>query len=63
MEFIKNLDKKQKFTILGIAAIILVFIMISIVTLITRAGKIATTVQFAPYAATVKLNDTAVKNI
>ena len=62
MEFIKNLDKKQKFTILGIAAIILVFIMISIVTLITRAGKIATTVQFAPYAATVKLNDTAVKN-
>lgn len=58
----KNLTTKQKqygIVTLGILALIIFF---SAITLIGRIGKVATTVQFAPYAAKVSLNGKKIKN-
>lgn len=59
---LKNLSQGQKITILIIAILFAFIALYSIVTLVSRAGKIGVDVYFAPYAAKVTLNGTPVKN-
>ena len=62
MDILKNLNKKQKLRIIAVLIVFVLLIIIAIVILISRAGKIATTVQYAPYKATVIVNGKKVKN-
>ncbi len=60
--FLKNLSQGQKITLLIIIIVLVFAVLYSVITLISRAGKIAVEVHFAPYAAEVKLNGTLIKN-
>lgn len=62
MHLFKNLSKKQKLIALIVSAALIILVLISVITLVSRAGKIATTIQYAPYSATVTVNDKKVKN-
>ena len=62
MQFIKNLNPKQRLAFFLISAIVLIGVIYFIITFINRIGKVEVTVQYAPYAATVKLNGTKVNN-
>ena len=57
-----QLNKSQLIIILSAIVIFALITVFSISTLIYRSGKIATVVKFAPYKATVTLNDKVVKN-
>lgn len=62
MSLRRNLSERQKI-IAGVVVAVFVFIIFYAITVsIQRAGKIKTTIKFAPYTATVKLNDTRVAN-
>jgi len=62
MNFPKNLSRNQKITLIVVAFFFVFAIIYSVVTLINRAGKIRTTVKYAPYSATVTLNDVPITN-
>ena len=57
-----NLTKGQKLTFLLLGLFVIIAIFYSVVTLISRAGKIRTDIYFAPYSAEVTLNGTKIKN-
>lgn len=58
----KNLSGNKR-AILIVAVVLFIFVIIySAITLITRSGKIATTVKYAPYRATITLNDSRISN-
>ena len=58
----KNLSNNKR-AILIVAIILFVFVIFySAITLITRTGKIATTVKYAPYHATITLNNSKITN-
>ncbi len=62
MNLPKNLTRNQKI-VLAIVAFFFVFAIIySVITLINRIGKVKTIVKYAPYSATVMLNDVPVAN-
>ena len=54
--------KSQKIIFFSLIGILLVAILISITTLVSRIGKIPVQVKYAPYTATVKLNNVPIKN-
>lgn len=58
----KNFTKKQKIIGVVIFAFFIFIILYAIATAIYRSDKIQTTVKFAPYNATVLLNDSKVSN-
>ena len=62
MHLIKNLDKKQRVIFFILSTIIFVGIIYFIVISISRIGKVPTTVQYAPYEATITLNGTKINN-
>jgi hypothetical protein len=62
MSFFKNLSRNQKIVISIGAFFFVAIIIYSVVTLITRIGKVKTIVKYAPYSATVSLNDTQIAN-
>lgn len=62
MNFIKNLTKKQRIIFFILSAIILIGLIYFIVISISRTGKTPTTIQYAPFSATVTLNGTKVSN-
>ena len=62
MNLPKNLTRNQKI-VLAIVAFFFVFTIIySVITLINRIGKVKTVVKYAPFSATVTLNDVPVTN-
>ena len=62
MSLRRNLSERQK-VIAGVVVAVFVFVIFYAITVsIQRAGKIKTTIKFAPYTATIKLNDTRVAN-
>lgn len=62
MKKLKNFNKHQKLAILLIILFFIAVIFYSISTIIYRNGKIKTSIIFAPYSATVTLNDTRISN-
>ena len=62
MHFFHKLTKAQKITFLIIVTIVIIIIIYSFFTLISRFGKISTTIQYAPYNATVTINGRVIKN-
>lgn len=62
MTFYKNLSRNQKIVFIIIAFFFVFAIIYSIATLIYRSGKIKTIVKYAPYSATVTLNDIPISN-
>jgi len=62
MRILKNLSRNQKIVIAILAFFFVLSIIYSITTVIYRSGKIKTIVKFAPYSATVSLNNSTVSN-
>ena len=62
MHLLKNLSKKQRITALIVGSVVLIIVIYSIAVLISRIGKVATKVQYAPYYATVTINDKKIDN-
>jgi hypothetical protein len=62
MSLRRNLSNRQKLIAGVVVAAFLLVIFYAITISIQRAGKIRTTVKYAPYTATVKLNDTRISN-
>lgn len=62
MHLFKNMSKKQKILSLIIGFVVLIIVIYSISILISRIGKIATKIQYAPYTATVIINDEKIEN-
>lgn len=60
--FWQNLSQKQRVAVVLAIVLLAIVIIYSVFTLIFRAGKIATTVKFAPYNATITLNDSKIAN-
>lgn len=58
----KNLNHKQRLALFTIIILVIFSLVYTLVNTILRAGKIATTVKFAPFSATVSLNGTAINN-
>lgn len=58
----ENLSRGHKITIIILATLIFIAVVYSVITLISRAGKIKVDVYFAPYSAKIILNGTPVKN-
>jgi len=61
-QFLKNFTKQQKITFLIVGIIFAIVVIYSLITLFSRIGKVATTIQFAPYTATVTINGEKVDN-
>ncbi len=57
-----KITRGQFVALIAIIAFIAIAIIYSIVTVISRNGKIATQVKFAPYNATITLNDAKIRN-
>ena len=62
MSIRRNFTKRQKLIAGAVVAAFILVIVYAITVSIQRSGKIKTTVKFAPYRATVKLNDTRISN-
>lgn len=60
--FFKNLTQKQKSFVIILAGIFATVIILSIVTLINHAGKVATTVYFAPLPSSITANGVKIRN-
>lgn len=61
-QLLQNFDKKQKFSII-LTAVVIVLILIYLIALaIYRSDKVEVTVKYAPYSATITLNDTKIPN-
>ena len=58
----KNHQKFQKIAFISLIFIFIAVISISIAVLISRIGKIAVQVKYAPYSATIKLNGVTISN-
>ena len=58
----QNLTQKQRLGAIIILLLFTIIIIYSIVTIIYRNGKISTTVKYAPYNATLTLNDSKISN-
>ena len=61
-QFYKNLNNGQRIIAIAIIAFFVIAVVYGIVINISRSGKVAVTVKFAPYAAKVTLNDIQVSN-
>ena len=57
-----SIDRNRMILIGAFVGILAVIFIISLVIQISRTGKIATQVKYAPYSATVSLNDTKISN-
>ena len=62
MSLRRNLSQRQKLIAGVVVAAFVLVIFYAISVSIQRAGKIKTLVKFAPYTATIKLNDTRIAN-
>ena len=62
MQLFKNLNPKQRLAFAIISILVLVGIIYFVFIFATRIGKVEVTIQYAPYAAKVTLNGTAVQN-
>lgn len=62
MTFLKNFNKRQKLVTAAILLFFIVIIFYSISTILYRNGKVKTTFIFAPYSATITLNNTRISN-
>jgi len=62
MSIRRNLSERQKIIAGVVVAVFVLIIVYAITASIQRAGKIKTTIKYAPYTATIKLNDTRVAN-
>ncbi len=62
MQLIKNLNSKQRLAFFLTSIIIIIGIIYFIATYTNRIGKVEVTVQYAPYVATIELNNTKINN-
>ena len=58
----RNLSNRQKLIAGAVVAAFILIIAYAITISIQRSGKIKTSVKFAPYTATIKLNETRIAN-
>lgn len=57
-----SFDRNRMIIIGAFIGLIALIVIVSLVIQITRTGKIATQVKYAPYSATISLNDTKIRN-
>ena len=57
-----NLSNNKRIVLIVAAILFFFVILYSITTLITRSGKVATTIKYAPYRASITLNDSRISN-
>ena len=62
MRTLKNFSRNQLIAFIVLAFFFLFAVIYSVCTLIYRAGKVKTVVKYAPYSATVTLNDAPITN-
>ena len=60
--FWKNLDQKKRVIVVAAILFFAFIIIYSVAMIVYRAGKIATTVKFAPYNSTITLNNSRISN-
>ncbi len=62
MQLFKNLKPKERLAFIIISVLVLIGIIFFTATFINRIGKVEVTIKYAPYAATVTLNNIKVNN-
>ena len=62
MQLFKNLKPKEKLAFIIISVLVLIGIIFFVLTFVNRIGKVEVTVKYAPYAATVTLNNVKINN-